>query len=338
MSIHDYALVIGFTDYDPSRFGLNSLSGPANDVAAIRDWLEDPNGGDVPAGNIETFPAYPGLDPSQYAVDDTLLSLVEKARTESGNDARRFYFFFCGHGQTDTAGAREDTALCLPSWTKLKRHRALSSMEYAEYLRSRTAFQETWMFLDCCRTKAVKAAGFRPTIDSSALTNKTSGSFTAFATSAMSEAFEDIAATNPQGHFTKVLISGLKGAAMDSRGRVTVASLKNYMNVELPSVSNQEPHFLTGFSDPDSRVVIVDLSGSAPTGTVNLSLSAGTTAPVQLQDTDFNALQQYDAGDIPGQHSVQLSPGLYSLVSGDTPPTVVNIRVSHDGETIDVTL
>ncbi len=338
MGSHDYALVVGFSDYDPSHYGLDSLAGPANDVAAIRDWLEDRDGGNLPSANIVSFPVHSRLDASQYAVDDALLSVIEKAKTSSGTSARRFYFFFCGHGQTDSAGFREDNALCLPSWTKVKRHRALSSMEYAEYMRTRTDFQETWMFLDCCRTKAVKAAGFRPTLDSPALTNKTSNSFIAFATSAMSEAFEDTGAANPQGHFTKVLIQGLKGAAMNPQGLVTVESLKTYMNGELPSISRQKPRYLNDFTLPESQVVIVDLPTGAPQGTVNITLSAGITRPVHVQDTDFNPVRQIDAGQVPSQHRLQLPLGLYSLVSSDRPPTIANIRVSYDGETIDVTL
>ena len=337
MNEHDYALIIGFTDYDPSRMGLNTLAGPANDMAAIREWLEDASGGDVPPANIETIPSEPGLQPCQYSIDDKLLSLVTLADRNSGDDARRFYFFYCGHGQTDSLGDREDTALCLPSWTKVKRHRALSSHEYAEYLRTRTSFSETWMFLDCCRVKEVRAEGFRPTIDSSRIKNTTSESFTAFAASALSQAFEDVNAAEPQGHFTKVLIAGLRGGAMNKQGKVTIESLKSYMNSELPVVSSQQPQFLSGFNQAESDVVIVDLSASAPAGTVNVTLSAGLTAPVQLQDSNFATLGKYGANDIPGQHSARLAPGLYSLISGNHPPQEANFRISQDGETVDVT-
>lgn len=335
MNHHDYALLIGFSHYDPGDRGFSSLQGPPNDLTLFESWLTNPNGGHLPRQNIATIQSTPHHGPNQYRLDDTLLRLIKQSNAVSNGQQRRFYFYYSGHGQTDPRGKLSDTALCLPSWTTIKRHRALSALDYIEYLKSKTEFDETWMFLDCCRSKALSAEGFRPTLDATSPGNLTGETFAAYASGNFSQAFEDTTGPKPTGKFTKVLVDGLNGGALDPAGRITIDSLKSFLNTELPKISNQTPSYHSSFTLPDSQVVLVDTSGTTPMGTVTVNLTAGAD-PQTIKDGILNTVFTFDPGDVGGSPSVQLPLGLYSVESAAPAKQPKTFSIRYDGEAIDV--
>ena len=82
MNLHDRAVVIGIRRYvDATPDGaswVTNLNGPDNDADAVTEWLRQPDGGALPAANINTvrsadlpnpFPDKDSAGPQQGAVE-----------------------------------------------------------------------------------------------------------------------------------------------------------------------------------------------------------------------------------------------------------------------------
>ena len=113
---NDYALVIGINHYPRYQ----PLNGPIEDAKRMYDWLSDQNtGGGVPELNrrmvlSELQPGQTRPTPVQEDVDDALMYLLDRAQNEAGGKARRFYFYFAGHGLGLNTS---EVGLCMPSWS-----------------------------------------------------------------------------------------------------------------------------------------------------------------------------------------------------------------------------
>src|SRR5262249_30585963 len=117
-------------------------------------------GGGLPSKNVKLVTsAQDPLSPNQREIDQALHYLLQLAGKNNG--ARRFYFYFSGHGHVDD-DLRDEVALCLPHWSRTARNAALSSQRYYGYILKCTKFVEVIWLLDCCRVKQVAAIG-KPT-------------------------------------------------------------------------------------------------------------------------------------------------------------------------------
>ena len=256
---HHYAVIVGITQYPG---GFRELAGPVNDVNAFYDWLTDPKLGGVPERNIKKVitptstrrMTVTNARPTKTTVDRALWEVTQQARNtlshlpeEEQAEARslmRLYLYVAGHGIMPSAG---ETALL----TAEARTGWLENVELSAYnnwfVRDGT-FGEVCIFADCCRTYQQYATPGAPPFDLPAELGGSVFSLIGYATAPGKLAFEDddeaIPPDNRRGYFSRALIDGLRGNAMDSTvGYVTSSTLTNYVRLRVPVLSNGLPDY-----------------------------------------------------------------------------------------------
>jgi len=320
MADNDYALVVGVDHYP--AYGEN-LDGAITDAEAVRDWLLDKKGGDVDPANLRYIPseARPPA-PIQDQIDDALQELLIAAKpNKSKKDARRMYFYFSGHGM---AVSSEELALCLAKWSKDRRGAALDSLAYRTMLRDAGRFKEVVVWLDCCRVREVGLRAQEPEVGAAVPAERGADLFVGYATTFQDAAFE--AATGEdkvvRGHFTRALIAGLKGGAQVN-GRVTGASLKEYLDREIPVIAKaasheQQPEVNAG------RLAQVVLCSPDRVTLVKFDLS-GHTGRIVLEGPDLEVIWEGDASE--GPFELELAPSKMYLLSHPESGDELAVRV-----------
>lgn len=313
----DYALVIGINDYTPlADRGLKTLNGAINDADRIEGWLLDPEGGNLDPATCKKIISSPNpLRPLKDDVDDALVEIVRDI-DEKGVDARRFYFYFAGHGsgvETNT----EDTALCLARWSEWKRNNALSVEGYRKLILRTGYFDEVIFWADCCRTKVDNVMPESSTINLRVNGRKTgrAGYFFGYATRYQDEAFE-IENSNGEmrGAFTEVLLKGLAGAAAGADGIVDAQGLKNYLDKETPEFAKQngfkqKPDVNHSFSLQENCIFSTVRTGVK----CQISFTSERVGPVELWDGHATLVRIFALPQA-GPVDVNLGKGIYKLV------------------------
>lgn len=268
---NDYALVIGINHYPRYQ----PLNGPIEDAKRMYDWLSDQNtGGGVPELNrrmvlSELQPGQTRPTPVQEDVDDALMYLLDRAQNEAGGKARRFYFYFAGHGLGLNTS---EVGLCMPSWSELYRSNALMMEAYLRVIQESGLFGEIFFFLDCCRVRKISAEGHKPNIAWPKPATDTGAVqyMVGFATEYQNLAYEaelqpgGTDETQVRGLFTTALLEALNGSAARPEGGVTLAQLCATVSLRttelvkaLNPAFNQEPRFRVEFRESEkSRVVL----------------------------------------------------------------------------------
>jgi hypothetical protein len=260
----DYAIVIGIKDYQQ----LKPLNGPVQDAVDFENWLLNPKGGNLPNHKTDNkvlqhaffIESAPNSEvPLQSDIDNCLGKIIANGKNTG---YRRFYFFFAGHG----FGINwRENALILPAWSSLFINRALSSLEYLDVVVNSGLFAEVFFFLDCCRDRKLGVRGQHPTIGwpkpGDGVPN--CESFVAYGAKFNNPAHEaaNPAASNEvvNGFFSKALLMGLNGGAVNVKGEITVNSLKSFLKSKVEELTNavninQSVQFEDRFN-PDSVVV-----------------------------------------------------------------------------------
>ena len=224
----DYALVVG-VNFEATAPFLRPLRACEKDATDFCNWLLHKEGGGMSQDRIRLLTqSVDGLQsPDRRAVanhfihklDDELNKLLRKVRENGG--ARRFYFFFSGHGIQRS----KITSLIMPGyhWSKM-RSAALYLESYVEYLIDSKLFDEIICFLDCCRTseqvdpKYLRDSRTLDTLDENRKTpNRRSEMLTVWGCLRDAESFEHnfvnkCGNTQLNGNFTRSIIAGLCGA------------------------------------------------------------------------------------------------------------------------------
>lgn len=234
---NDFALIIGINDYTPiQKSGLHTLNGAINDAHFMEEWMLNPNGGAMPAQNCFKIISEPNpLKPIQEEVDIAITNIFSIIRN-SADTARRFYFYFAGHGLA-TLTNMNDTALCLANWSEIRRNTALSSEAYKENIRQFGLFEEIIFIADCCRNTKINVnplhPSFAPLMPNAAAAQ--TRMFVGYATQYQDSSFEiENGESEKRGVFTKVLIDGLNGAAVNSEGEINADKLRDYLIYQTP--------------------------------------------------------------------------------------------------------
>ncbi len=161
--LNDYALVIGINDYPFYGLAGRPLHGAIRDAQAVREWLIDKEiGGGLPDDNCKLIVSSTNTadppQPRRNKIDDALGDIWQtvEERAKGGQQPRRFYFYFSGHGQ---AQLTEDVALCMPNWAKNRQAAALSFREYMRFIVNCLGFREVVILMDCCRARKIGSAG-----------------------------------------------------------------------------------------------------------------------------------------------------------------------------------
>lgn len=236
-----YALVVGIDHYPRFR----PLKGARKDAEDFHAWLIDPEGGSVPAANVELVLSNENpLRPIHDDIDDALERLLSKARNETGD--KRLYLYFSGHG---LGRSNVGADLCLAAWSKQRRAMALDSMGYLQLLMGCGYFREVIFLLDCCRVREVRSTALPPTIELPGPGDAApaSRSFVGYATEFMNVAYEAETGqaeggNDVRGHFTRALMAALKGSAAEPTGGVRASKLKEYLEVNTPLIAKASSH------------------------------------------------------------------------------------------------
>ncbi len=268
----DFALVIGINHYPKYK----SLAGPIEDARRIERWLgnQDTGGGvpdlnlrhvlsEQPAGQIRATPV-------QEDIDDALYYLLDRAKKEHAGQARRFYFYFAGHGLGLDSN---EVGLCLPSWSDVFRSNTLMVEPYLRVIQDSGLFKEIFFFLDCCRVRKINAEGHKPNIswpkpaDSTGSVQYLIGFASEYQNVAYEAEMQSTGADESQvrGLFTTALIETLESAAAARpEGGVTLAQLCSSVNLRTTELAkainpnfNQEPRFRIEFRESEKNKVVL---------------------------------------------------------------------------------
>jgi uncharacterized caspase-like protein len=319
----DYALVLGINDYPGIKD--RSLKGAIRDAEQFRDWLHDTTlGGGVPADNVKTVLSKGSpVAPLHDEVDEALDRLVQRA-TEHGS-ARRFYFFFSGHGIAQIEQERTPTAFCLGKWTEHWRNYALDSDCYVNYIVNTQRFAEVILFADCCRIRKFTAYGRCPAMGNIAPGTAPSAvrQFRAHATELMDFAYEAAEASGSEvrGHFSRALMNGLWGAAAGPDGGVKALRLKEYLEREVPRLAKLANHKQSPVIVPEFATADEPVFGSASPVpaqvNVRVTFSDTTAGPIELEGPEIDTFQRTDASI--GTWPLSLTAGTYILRRPNAP-------------------
>ncbi|MDQ4086752.1 MAG: caspase family protein, partial [Pseudomonadota bacterium] len=282
-----FAILIGLSDYHPGV--APNLKGPANDVAAVRAWLVDPAGGNLPERNIETiissnFSPLPGA-PGKDKLDKAFEWLMSK-RPPGGRSMRighRLYFYASGHGFSATP-----TRACLLSGdaNDLEK-RNISPSAWIEWLQDQGCFHEHVLWVDACMDRVMFAVPSPAPADPRPGSMSAAGpSFVAFAAPRPLKALEKrLPPGSPdakwRGVFTWNLIEGLRGAAVNPYGLVTGRSLADWLRrSQIVWFSEDDRDNLNFAKSPaivhDDEGLVFARGVERPVYAVTLKLPAGT--------------------------------------------------------------
>ncbi len=320
---NDFAIIIGINDYTPpSRYGLKTLKGPINDTDEMEKWLRDKAYGDIPESNIKKIISTPDpLQPLQHIIDEKFLE-IEDMILKKGGRARRLYFYFAGHG-LGTLDNTLDTGLCLADWSERRRHSALSSELYKDYIRQYGYFEEIIFIADCCRNTKINIKPLHPTFSSPAPKAGSGNTrmFIAYATQYQDQAYEvdmgDAEDSEKRGAFTSVLLEGLKGAAANN-GIIDAGSLSGYLTAETPKLAQQwgykqKPEIIVSNFD---GIPIMSFENLIRETQIIFTFSPERTGTVLIMNGNLLPIQEHDG--LIKNLTLKLPKGLYLLKDKST--------------------
>jgi len=321
---NDFAIIIGINDYTPpDKYGLRTLKGPINDVDEMEKWLRDTTYGNIPDSNIKRVTSTPDpLQPLQNVIDEKFLEIEDTILTHKGGKARRLYFYFAGHG-LGTLDNIVDTGLCLADWSERRRHSAISSESYKDYIRQYGYFEEIIFIADCCRNTKINIKPLHPTFSAPSPKSGAGNTrmFIAYATQYQDQAYEvemgDSENSEKRGAFTSVLIDGLKGAAANN-GIIDSNSLSGYLMNETPKLAQQwgykqKPEIIVSNFDGIPILNIENLINESET---IITFSTERTGLIIIMDGNLRVIQEHDA--LVKNLTLKLPKGLYLLKDNNT--------------------
>lgn len=284
-----HALVIGVDAY---KLPGASLKGAVRDALAMRAWLADPAGGNVPEANIRLLLSRSATSPNTTAnfreatLDEIFLAIGGSLKA-AGGSGDRFYFYFAGHGLTAPGDFDHDTLLpgdFLPALF----FKSITVESILEAFKA-SAFDLQFFFIDACRDVPFPGkftpSRFSPQPDIK--DKRAVEQFVYLATSQGAAAREDGEEGSEQGAFTSSLLRGLGGAgsakkynALEDAYEVTADSLRDYVVAEVK-------HSIEAIDDPEERALVRPpvLRGQRSTNPVLASFDRAAVPPVHLSVT-----------------------------------------------------
>jgi len=229
-----YALVIGVDQYEDSQ--INKLDGAGNDAKAIVEALVQYAG--FPRDQVKLLTSDQPLE--RRPTRNKILRQLSNMRGAVPKDGL-LLIAFAGHGIE-----RGDQAYLLPSDAELSSDVSLleQSSINVDDMRKRiieTGVGQVVMILDACRNDPAAGRGDAD----NRLTNRFTQHFNFENRNSEVKAFATLYATavgyrayeykeKKQGYFTWALVEGLKGAAANEKGEVTLSSLLTFLQDQVP--------------------------------------------------------------------------------------------------------
>ena len=224
-----YALVVGISEYaDPE---ITDLSFAARDAEEVGTCLVEACGFD----EVRTLASGGDREPDHVNVVDALHNLAPRLLPED-----LFLFYFAGHGIETKTGAHLLTANSRIRMPEL----AAVSKDVLSSCLSRIECADRVLILDACRNDPRKGMGDADNL----LTSSFSRDIMALAETSVEGVLPTTAVLFScrlgerayewpdveHGAFTHYLLEGLRGAAMDDDGRITVQALGRYVETHVP--------------------------------------------------------------------------------------------------------
>jgi hypothetical protein len=363
---NDFALTVGIDHYSMYR----CLSGAIKDAEDFHKWLVEPDGGGLDPNNrrlvlsppvqkcsenytrgrewstgssCEWFPRGQRRRPVKSEIDEDLDELVERARQrvhDEGRRMRRFYYFFSGHGNTHNERSVARTSYCLARWSRdQNRSDALDIESYLGAIGRLGLFEEVLMFLDFCRINQVSVSG-SPSIINPPMGGAAVESFVAYAADVDQAAYEGDGGSNGldfRGHFSRVLMKALRGAAASEGGGVTILDLATYLDRNVPKVAKRHHHeqgarFDNKLSPP--RYAGSVLGSARPGLRIRLRFKEGRSGTYRLVGPDLRVIHAGDVGIGPWELSLDARCD-YEMIDEGGRAEVIDLPVGggvHDVE------
>ncbi|MBI4746865.1 MAG: SUMF1/EgtB/PvdO family nonheme iron enzyme [Acidobacteria bacterium] len=229
-----FALIIGVDSYTDAQ--INPLQGAGKDAQLLADTLVDVSGFDRQQVFVLTSHGNPTQQPYRANVLQRL-ALIGRSIPKDG----LLLVAFSGHGVE-----RQGKAFLLPSDARIDTDPRLLSETCLDVEELKTMIrgfgvQQVLFLIDTCRNEVVASrSGMSDTLSSNfarsfrfeARNREVRAFATLYAASEGERAFEY--SDKKHGYFTWALVEGLRGAAQNSTGQITLANLVNYLQTQVP--------------------------------------------------------------------------------------------------------
>lgn len=245
-----YAVVVGIDAYP----ALPSLTGARSDALAFREWLLKSG---VPERNIRVVVSDPKLKfngpdeaiPTRQLVDAALRELMVAVRHDGGHAAdawerTRLYVYLAGHGM---AGMGAETAVLMANARLEVLGDSIPASLYMRYFEDAQLFHEVVFFADCCRVPNLTLQPLGPpfgrVLGQNGQVRTVLGLATEFGTYSYESTREASQANAARGHFTRALLEGLDGRAVDPESRqIDSSSLAKYLRRRVTDLTSSVAH------------------------------------------------------------------------------------------------
>lgn len=246
------AIVIGVNKY---RAPLEDLTQSVAGALQMREWLQHPEGGDVPSKNLTLLlAADKKMQPKmrhKRATYDNILNAFEGLLDKQGE---QLFVYFSGHGVSDTTKRADEAEYWMPAdGTPNKPNLAMHFAGILD-LCARLKFKKQFFFADACRspswTSSTRVLQFGPLSRTLRAPLSDVHQFVLFSTRPNEPAYEE-------REFTRALVSGLttdggarKWDSVQRKYVVTFSSLHDHIARMTPLIF-QAPRRAGQFGSPD---------------------------------------------------------------------------------------
>jgi len=259
-----YALTVGVSTYtDPE---ITDLPFAARDAVEVAHCLQESSGFD----DVRTLATGTGREPDHVSIVDALHSIAQLLTHDD-----LFLFYFAGHGIETTTGAHLLTA---NSRIRMPQIASISSDVLGDCL-SQIECADRVLILDACRNDPHKGRGDQD--------NRLTTGFSRDIIAVAETPIEGVIPTTcvlfscrpgerayewpdkQHGVFSHYLLEGLRGAAVDDSGHLTVQALGNYVENQVPKWAKKArtPQMQTPWGEQKGSwrdVVLSSAAGAAP--------------------------------------------------------------------------
>ena len=306
-----FAVVVGI-DFYP---GIRNLSSARNDARAFCAWLADPGGGELPppppgqppqnSPNIELI-----LEPGPFAAAadarptrDIVSKAFKKIHTRMRQvyqanpldwERSRLYVYFSGHGVTPSP---QEVAVLMADATEDDLGYNIACGLYLNYYLASQDFHELVFLTDCCRSFKGTAPLSPPPFS---IVNNHRGAVASamgYATQYQDVAYEpSMNGDDGRGYYTKALLEGLGGAAVDPDvpGEINSTSLQNYVRKRVTEMTKDKavPQ-IPEMAAPGAKVVF-RTGAQRPRRQITIHFPAGFARRVMLSDGKLAKVGEWD--------------------------------------------
>lgn len=355
-ALEDHAIVIGIDNYCAP---FSKIDGPETDAKAFRDWLirfakVDPKNirhvfsSDFSnAATCSIASRKPALDAIIEQFTELVALTNENALLPLPRVGRRLYLYMAGHGLAprvgDDADKLEAAALLTANAQPHSPGLHFPGPAYARWFRDSHAFDEVFLFMDCCRNTFddVEQASVPFSVVKGGRPEKVKTLFV-LGTEWDAPAFEQMLGSpaQPRGVFTYALLEVLKSAINQDR-RLTSSVLQGNLNAAITELRKGDvPQFPRFKSSNNDDIVILDSNGDAALEAMPHVTIAWDAALHGLTCDILDGFSQPLAPPVTavctGHTTLSLRQGLYNVRLSDQREITLRIRVGMAGDRQDV--